>query len=170
MTSFDWLYLDWHIDCPNVLPLHINVKETLAAIFSIYRYAQHWRNSKVIILTDNVSTKAAINKGASRNPIIMNHLRNIFWLESLYKLSIEAIHVPGATNIEADSVSRLRQRGHFLYWTSTLCQTIPVHSNLVPTILSSHVSDNMLKYFMFQADKLIPWNHNLTAPSPDFGA
>ena len=114
VSDCDWYYLDWQYDYSLVLPQHINAKETMAVIFSVLRYASQWRNSHVIIFTDNIYTCAAINKGAFRRPVIMQHLRLVFWLRTVFNFTVRAEYIPGSKNFYADAVSRLRQRGHFL--------------------------------------------------------
>ena len=77
ITSEDWGYVNWRIDMPSIARSHINVKETMAVILAIYRWAPSWQGRYVIIYADNITTRAAINKGISKDPLVMSHLRNV---------------------------------------------------------------------------------------------
>jgi len=118
LAPFDWYYIDWQLDTPKLAAEHINIKETMAVVVAILRWAPMLQNSCVTIYTDNTTTRAHINKGACCNPQLMVHLRELFWLSTLYNFEITCVHIPGSENIYADSISRLRQPGHFLHWYS----------------------------------------------------
>ena len=79
----DWFYVDWQYDLPRFKNCHINVKEALSVIFGLFRWAPTLRDSLVIVETDNIFTRAAINRGACRNSILMPYLRQLWWL--IYK-------------------------------------------------------------------------------------
>ena len=101
ITQYDWAYIDWAIDTPHYLIKHINVKETLSVVAAVYRWAPSWQGKHVIIHTDNITTRAAINKGRCKDPQLMYHLRNLFWLSQFYNFTISCHHIKGTTNIEA---------------------------------------------------------------------
>ena len=87
--------------------LHINYKEVLAIILAAKRWGHQWRNHHVIIQSDNTTAVSIINKGTSKNPIIMGFLRELFWLSAIFNFRITAMHIPGISNPIADSISRL---------------------------------------------------------------
>jgi hypothetical protein len=91
LDKTDWFYLDWIIDHPAMKDQHINVKEAMMAFAAIYRWAPMLQNSSVTLYTDNIYTRAAINKGACSNPIAMFHLRCIFWLSNLFDFDLKCV-------------------------------------------------------------------------------
>jgi hypothetical protein len=73
----DWSYVNWQLDMPQAVAMHINYKEALAIVISAFRWAPMWRNAHVEVFTDNVTAKAIINKGTCRNPIMMPYIREL---------------------------------------------------------------------------------------------
>lgn len=120
--AHDWGYTNFACDLPTIANAHINVKEVLAVVLAAYRWAPAWHNSKVLIHTDNTVTKYAINKGSSRNPLIMELLRHLFWLSACFNFTIEAIHVPGRFHHLPDAISRLHEPGQSLRLQSLLLE------------------------------------------------
>ena len=107
----DWFYLNWQVDWPAVSFLHINNLEILAILLAAWRWAPMWEGKHVIILSDNTSAVAAINKGKCNNSIIMQGIRLLFWLSVDFNFKITAKHIAGSKNIAADAASRLMEPG-----------------------------------------------------------
>ena len=110
---------------PSIARSHINVKETMAVILAIYRWAPPWQGRHIIIYTDNITTCAAINKGISKDPLVMSYLCNVFWLGNIFNFTMSSTHIAGSLNIYADSASRLHNKGHFLHWISVILVMFP---------------------------------------------
>jgi len=142
LCPFDWAYVDWPLDVPALSKEHINVKETMAVILAIYRWAPQLCNSQVHVYTDNVTTRANINRGACRNPRLMSHLRSLFWLSVVFNFEIKCFHVAGTDNIYADSISRLRDHGHRLHWLSVCSKGAPPLPGLLYHQFVNHMSPN----------------------------
>ena len=69
-----------------------------------------------------------INKGSTRNPVVMTYLRHLFWLSATYNFIIRAVHIAGKLNTTVDHVSRLHEASHFLSFLEFLHQ----HSFCLP--------------------------------------
>ena len=110
--GLDWFYFNWAHDFPAASDLHINEKEVLAVVLAAQRWAPVWRNKRVIIYSDNTVTVASVNKGTSRNPMVMKCLRHPFWLSASYNFHLTSRFIRGIFNIAADSASRLHHPGH----------------------------------------------------------
>ena len=149
ITDNNWSYINWKLDMPSVSSTHINVKETMAVILAIYRYAPTWRGQHVVVYTDNITTRAAINKGISKDPLVMMYLRTVFWLRNIFNFTITGVFIPGSINILADSVSRLHNKGHFLHWMSTVFGYVPLESTIW-SYLRFHMSYPALCYLYLQ--------------------
>ena len=125
---------------PGIARSHINVKETMAVILAIYHWAPSWQGRHVIIYTDNITTRAAINKGISKDPLVMSHLRNVFWLGNLFNFTMSSTQIAGSLNIYAHSASRLHNKGHFLHWISVILGYVPQSARTIWLNLCRHIS------------------------------
>lgn len=134
----DWFYCNWELDWPLVSNMHINSKEILAVYLAVCRWAPDWRNKRIYIQSDNVTTVATINRGTSRNPFIMGCLRVLFWLSAQYNFHITAHFIRGLANTVADNISRIHEPKRFH-------QLLPfIH----PTPLELHMSQTSLFFFL----------------------
>ena len=61
---------------------HINFKEVLA--LEPVLWAEHWRNKKVFVHSDNKVAVVIINKGSCRDTTVMASLRRVFWASAVY--------------------------------------------------------------------------------------
>lgn len=116
--GYSWFYLNWEVDCPDALNLHINEQEVLAVAFAAHYWAHHWANKRILIFSDNAVTVSALNKGTSRNNTVMRFLRYMFWLSAKYNFHITARHIKGTHNDRADTISRLHERSSFIRFLS----------------------------------------------------
>lgn len=87
--------------------LHINFKETLALETAAAKWAPAWKNTQVIVHSDNQAAVGILNRGSSANPFVMDSLRRLFWLSAVHNFRIKAIYLPGHANALADAISRL---------------------------------------------------------------
>ena len=107
----DWFYCNWLSDWPKVAGLHINNLEILAILLAAWRWAPFWEGKHVIIMSDNITAIAAINKGKCNNVNIMQGIRHLFWLSVQYNFKITARYIPGVKNVAADAASRILEPG-----------------------------------------------------------
>ena len=141
----DWFYFNWNQDLPAAVNFHINEKEVLAVVLAAQRWAPLWQDKRVIIYSDNSVTVACLNKGTSKNSVVMKCLRNLFWLSATYNFHLTSRHIPGISNIAADSASRIHLPG---YLETLLPFTAYTH-------LSHHMSLNSLKFLL---DRFPAWS------------
>ena len=91
---------------------HINALEMLAVLYALKAFLKHHQNKTVLILSDNTSVVAHINKmGGTRSQDLID-LTKVIWSWCLARdLKLSAQHIPGKVNITADFLSRfLRDR------------------------------------------------------------
>ena len=141
----DWAYVDWSSETPEMADAHINVKEIMAILMAVRRWAPFWANASVTFHTDNITAKAAINKGTVRCQAAMPFVREIFWWATLYGFKLRAVHIAGVHNTLADAISRL----HCIPSYATLKEFLhlrhfPDLFSMIPLLLS-HMS---LKSFL----------------------
>lgn len=104
-----WNYVVFECDMPKVADLHINYKEMSAVVTAVDNWASLWAGKTVIFHTDSTVTKAAINRGWSRNSYVNSLLRTMAWKCAKLNIKIKAVHVPGCLNVIADTISRLHE-------------------------------------------------------------
>lgn len=108
----DWLYVNWTLDFPDIYSLHINYKETFMILQAVKRWAPSWSGQRVFIKTDSEVAATIVNKGTTPCPIIMDWLRELFWLLEFHAIRLTVEHIPGSSNVIADSISRLDDKCH----------------------------------------------------------
>ena len=121
----DWVYSFLLADAPPLAPLHINYKEAFAICLAARCWAPQWANHCVIIECDNQPAVAMINKGSTKNPVVMAWLRDLFWLSAVYNFRIQAVYVPGKYNIISDSISCLHEYVALVRFYNILCSSFP---------------------------------------------
>ena len=141
----DWLYCNLTVDFPSPIALHINFKETVAVVLAAYRWASSWTNHHVIVYTDNMATVSIINKGTTKNPVVMVFLRLLFWLSATYNFRITARYIRGCDNVIADSISRLHESHSICKFYDLLHYILPLHLLSAMSLLQ-HMS--LASYFL----------------------
>jgi len=162
VSEQDWAYIDWDNDLPRMKSKHVNIKETIAVIAAAYRWAPQWQNKIVVVYTDNMTARAAINKGRCHDNETMTHIRILYWIAHFYNFSIRCEHIKGSHNVEADAVSRLNQRGHLMFWLSKLSCGLPYTLLHVYQWFISHMSLMSCASLLSQVSQRIPWLQNWT--------
>ena len=163
----DWLYVNFKNDHPQAASLHINHKETLSLLYAARRWAPMWANSKLVLHSDNTTAVCTINRMSSKNPVVMEGLRELFWLSAKHNFQIHAVYLPGILNQMADCISRLHQPGQLAYLNSQL------NHSLHPNLLHFHTSSKSLSFLSPQIlrwtrsrPSLTPrWPHTVARPS-----
>ena len=106
----DFVHTQWK---PEITSLPINYLEVLALEPAVMRWTPLWSNKKVFIHSDNQAACSIINRGSCKNAVVMDSLRRVFWLSTVFKFRLRAVFYKGSSNILADSVSRLHEPGKF---------------------------------------------------------
>ena len=123
---------------PAIQDSHINVKELAAVVLAAQRWGTLWANKHVVVLSDNSTTVARINRGSSLSVLLIKYLRHIFWLSAVFNFCLKAVHVLGEDNVLADRIYRLHEPEARQYLTILLA--------LSP--LSWHMSYNGFLYIL----------------------
>lgn len=106
--GLEFVHIPWEVISDHS-SLHINFKEAIAIELTLAYFAPVLANHTVLVHCDNQAAVAMVNSGTSRNPIVMQHLRNIFWLSALYNFRLKVCYVKGVDNVLADVASRLHE-------------------------------------------------------------
>jgi len=117
----NWFYVNWPLDWPAAHPFHINEKEILSVVLAAHYWGSCWQNRKVYIFSDNNTTVSGINKGTSKNKVVMSAIRYLFWQSVQFNFKIKAVHIPGRNNVKADVISRLHEPTAFWSNDNPMC-------------------------------------------------
>ncbi len=116
----DWGLTIWEYDSPLIRDLHINEKEIFAGVLAARRWAPLWANSVVNFHTDNMTARAAFDKGTVKSESAMIMLRELFWLSALFNFRVVGLFIPGVINHLPDAITRLHQPGYPLVLASEM--------------------------------------------------
>ena len=84
-----------------------NIQELWPVLMALVRWGPRYRDSTVLILSDNTQVCRMLFTGRSRNNVSMDLLRELFWLCFTYNINIVCSYIRSGDNCEADYVSRL---------------------------------------------------------------
>ena len=116
-----------------------------------------WRNKSVVVYTDNMTARAAINKGRSQDKEVLWHIRNLYWMAHFCNFSIRCEHIKGSRNVHADAVSRLSEKGPLMFWLSLLSNGSPYTVFDIYMWLCNHMSLISCASILSHVYRLIPW-------------
>ena len=89
--------------------MHINWLELKAAFLALETFAANWTNLHVLLLLDNRTAIALINKKGSPHSKLLSDLAVQLWEWCLAKgITVRTEHIPGVENVRADRESRRR--------------------------------------------------------------
>ena len=125
--SGQWLQWEW----PGEWVLQgIMAKELVPIVLSCIVWGPQLTKQPVLILCDNLSLVNAINKGSSKDLMVMQLLRSLWFFTAYFDILLVANHIPGVCNTTADQLSRNQMITFF---------TMNPHASRVPTP-SQHLS------------------------------
>lgn len=85
----------------------INVLEMWPVVCAVIRWGASWRHKKVILYTDNMQVMYAVNTNKSKNKVLMQWLREIFWASVIHNFHLVAKRISSKNNILPDCLSRI---------------------------------------------------------------
>lgn len=128
---FNGLWLQWKWPS-EWLPVAIMAKEMVPIVLSCAVWGPLLTRKRVLFQCDNSGVVAAIQKGSSREPTVMNLLRSMWFFVAHFDISVEAVHIAGAQNSTADQLSRNQMMEFF-------------HSNLQVNLLPTPLPEELLE-------------------------
>jgi hypothetical protein len=116
----------------------IAVKELYAILEAARRWSVFWSGKRVILRCDNLACVGAVNKGSSPHPIMMEILRELFWLSANWNYRVTAIWIRGTMNWAADLLSRYKVNEFLVQTFLRRCVTLNRESLPSCAILSQN--------------------------------
>lgn len=92
---------------PLTVRKHINYKELLTVLFALKSFAPDFRGMAIQILTDSSTVVAYVNNLGGPVRDLTNVAERIWATAFAHGMTLEAKHVSGVSNVEADRLSRL---------------------------------------------------------------
>ena len=86
--------------------LDINELELLTFVIAAKRFGPEWARRRIITTIDNQAAMWAINKGSTRNPVMMVLMRELFLTASRNGFEMKAKYLNTKLNVMADAISR----------------------------------------------------------------
>lgn len=84
----------------------INALEVYPILLAARTWGPQWKGRIILVLSDNTTAVTAINKGTSNSKLIMEWLRELFWISAKGGFEVRAVYLPGKHNVLADLLSR----------------------------------------------------------------
>ena len=134
--------------------MHINWLELKAAFLALKTFAANWTNLHVLLLLDNRTTIALINKKGSPHSKLLSDLAVQLWEWCLAKgITVRAEHIPGVENVRADR--ELRRRPDPSDWrmdSKVVMQIFNRWGLLQVDLFAARHNAQLPQYFSFKPD------------------
>lgn len=98
-----WFQHKWSTEW---VAIGIMAKELVPMLFSCVVWGSLLSKRRVEFKCDNLALVEAINKGSSKDNMVMHLLRCLWFFTSYFDISITVSHLPGVLNTSADMLSR----------------------------------------------------------------
>ena len=122
---------------PEWTPITIMAKELVPIVLSCSILGKPLKQKNVQFFCDNLGLVESIQKGVSKDAVVMHLLRCLWFFTALYSIHITATHLPGVQNTEADLLSRNKLPGVRLpdcQSPSNCCKVSSKFSQVSPTL------------------------------------
>lgn len=131
-----WVHFTWPSSWLNKPILRdITFLELVPIVLAFMIWGLRLQNKKVILHVDNISLVHILNKQSAKSPRVMVLVRSLVLMALKHNIQFKAQHIPGKSNIIADSISRKQ-------WEVFRAEapSSAIHSSPIPDItLTSHI-------------------------------
>ena len=81
-------------------------KELLPIVIAGFLWGASWRGQLVTAHCDNMAVVEVVNSGYSKDGVLAQLLRVLFFVKAYWEVEVKAVHIPGEQNVLADALSR----------------------------------------------------------------
>lgn len=106
-----WFQWPWPEEWREV---NIMAKELVPIVISCVVWGPHMTKCKVLFKCDNRSLVSAIQKGNSKEPVVMYLMRSLWFFVAFFDVDLVIEHIAGVNNCAADMLSRNNMSEFFL--------------------------------------------------------
>ena len=140
---------------------HINVKELMAAFFTLKAFCSDFRDTHVRLNVDNTTSVVYINKQGGKKPQLNDIARDMWLWAQARCIWLSAVHIPGVENCSADSASRT------CYDTETEWQLDPNVFKMLETCFGPFGADLFASRLNTQCPVFFSWRPDPNATAID---
>ena len=163
VSGGDWAFLDWQADWPEMADQHINYKEAATVVLAAGRWGPHWEGKHVLFHVDNQAAVGMLNKGSTRDQLMMSLIRGLFWYSVEFNFTFEALYLPGEQNLLADTASHLVRGNLLLQWALLSQIACNISLDIFALTLHQHMPHGSLLLLIPQIQQLGNWRRDSTA-------
>lgn len=149
-----WLQVAWSHEWSR---MDIMVKELVPIVLSCAVWGSALSGTRVEFRCDNRSVVDSINKGSSKEPIVMHLLRCLWFFLASFDIRVTASHIPGLQNTAADQLSR-NKSAEFIQshpYASSVPVVVPMPLlKLISPQRQDWTSPSFLRHFHRTVDRL----------------
>ena len=84
----------------------IAAKELTPIVMATALWGNLWRGKIVLVHCDDQAVVEVVNAGYSKDPLLMQLLRCLFFIMAYFEITVRANHIPGKSNGAVDAISR----------------------------------------------------------------
>ena len=106
----EWLQLPWNEAWTSV---GIMAKELAPILLSIAVWGTRLAKKRALFQCDNMSVVEALKKGSSKDRVVMQLLRSLWFYVAHYDIDLTCVHIMGVANTTADYLSRNNMSSFF---------------------------------------------------------
>ena len=142
-----WFMLQWP---PSLQGASIQVKELVPVVLAAALYGKQWAGKVVEFKSDNMPVVDVLEDTYSRNGHLMHLTRLLIFWASYHQFWFTASHIPGASNILADAISRNNLALSFSQVPQAAQQPTQIPSSLVDLLAleASWTSTDWMELFV----------------------
>ena len=142
MWNERWIQMEWNGSWDQQC---IAAKELLPIALACAIWGAQWQHRQVLVWCDNMAVVSIMASQTSKDPLIMHLLRCMHFFWALHDISVQAEHIPGASNTVADAISRNNLQVMFQEVPSASKVPDPIHPALRQLLVDQRpdwLSDN----------------------------
>ena len=98
-----WFQIPWD---KSTQSLQIAIKEMIPIIVAVCIWGHKWSRRKVIARCDNTAVVAVLSHCYSKDYVLMQLMRCLFFIEAVNSFQIQGQHIPGSLNSLADNLPK----------------------------------------------------------------
>jgi len=131
-----WFQLEWSTDWKH---MDIMAKELVPIALSCALWGALLPNKILEFKCDNRGLVDVINKGSSKERVVMHLLRCLWLFSAFHEITIRASHVPGVLNTAADMLSRNRAVRFLCDYPWAACNPTLIPTSLLMIMSPKHL-------------------------------
>jgi hypothetical protein len=114
---------------------NLSLLELIPIVMALYIWVEEFAQKKILFHADNAALVSIINKRSSKDKLIMKFIRPLVLQTIRHNVQIKAMHIEGAKNNIADSLSRFQMNRFRRLAPSADLYPVPIPQEFLTIIL-----------------------------------